>query len=111
MAEQKKYIDKEVLQSLLTKIVNRNDARYLAKAAEAASAAKVKNALTVNGKTFDGSAAVDLGNLSAEGHKHTASDITDFTDAVQKVITNAGGSTHTHSNVIPGLNLQFLLLR
>ena len=99
MAEQKKYIDKEVLQSLLTKIVNRNDARYLAKAAEAASAAKVKNALTVNGKTFDGSAAVDLGNLSAEGHKHTASDITDFTDAVQKVITNAGGSTHTHGNL------------
>lgn len=99
MTEQKKYIDKEVLQSLLTKIVNRNDARYLAKAAEAASAAKVKNALTVNGKTFDGSAAVDLGNLSAEGHKHTASDITDFTDAVQKVITNAGGSTHTHGNL------------
>lgn len=99
MAEQKKYIDKEVLQSLLTKIVNRNDARYLAKAAEAASAAKVKNALTVNGKTFDGSAAVDLGNLSAEGHEHTAKDITDFTDAVQKVITNAGGSTHTHSNL------------
>ena len=99
MTEQKKYIDKEVLQSLLTKIVNRNDARYLAKAAEAASAAKVKNALTVNGKTFDGSAAVDLGNLSAEGHKHTASDITDFTDAVQKVIITAGGSTHTHGNL------------
>ena len=92
-----KFIEKDVLQVLLTKIVSRNDARYLMKGAEAASAAKVKNAITINGETFDGSEAKSF-SLSTSDHKHTSTDITDFKAAVEKVITDAGGTSHTHTN-------------
>lgn len=93
-----KYIEKTVLQSLLTKMVAKNDGRYLLKGAQALEAAKVANALTINGETYDGSAAKAF-NLSESGHKHAAADISDFSAAVQKVITDSQGSVHTHSNL------------
>ena len=92
-----KYIEKDVLQILLTKIVSRNDARYLMKGAEAASAAKVKNAITINGEAFDGSEEKTF-SLATSDHKHTSTDITDFTTAVEKVISDAGGTSHAHTN-------------
>lgn len=92
-----KYIEKDVLQVLLTKIVSRNDARYLMKGAEAVSAAKVKNALTINGEAFDGSEA-KLFSLATSDHKHSSTDITDFKAAVEKVISDAGGTSHAHTN-------------
>ena len=98
MADQIKYVDSTRLQYLLGKLRDKNAELFLGKMAEAASAAKVKNALTINGEAFDGSEAKAF-NLSETGHKHVAADITDFTGAVQKVISDAGGTSHTHSNL------------
>ena len=98
MADQIKYVDSTRLQYLLGKLRDKNAELFLGKMAEAASAAKVKNALTINGEAFDGSGAKAF-NLSEAGHKHVAADITDFKGAVQKVISDAGGTSHTHSNL------------
>ena len=98
MADQIKYVDSIRLQYVLGKLRDKNAELFLGKMAEAASAAKVKNALTINGEAFDGSEAKAF-NLSETGHKHVAADITDFTGAVQKVISDAGGTSHTHSNL------------
>ena len=98
MADQIKYVDSTRLQYLLGKLRDKNAELFLGKMAEAASAAKVKNALTINGEAFDGSEAKAF-NLSETGHKHVAADITDFKGAVQKVISDAGGTSHTHSNL------------
>lgn len=102
-----KYIEQQVLQSLLTKMVNRNDARYLLKGAQAASAAtaaKVDHSLKITvGDTevsFDGSSEQNAPAAAAKVHKHDHTDINDFTDAV-KAIVNDGttGTIHTHSNL------------
>lgn len=98
MADQIKYIDSTKLQYLLGKLRDKNAELFLGKYSEAASAAKVKSTLTINGEAFDGSAA-KVFSLSETGHKHVATDITDFTGAVQKVISEAGGTSHTHTNL------------
>ena len=57
MADQIKYVDSIRLQYVLGKLRDKNAELFLGKMAEAASAAKVKNALTINGEAFDGSEA------------------------------------------------------
>lgn len=104
MAEQKKYIDSVALKHLLEKLRDKNKDLFLGKMAEAASAAKVKNALTLtvgeNTKTFDGSAAISA-EVAAKVHKHTAADINDFAAAVKKAAfgdETASMTAHTHDN-------------
>ena len=74
---------------------------FLGKTAEAASAAKVKNALTLTvGDTdvaFDGSEAKSTA-VAAKDHTHATKDINDFDAAVKKVISDAGGTSHAHDN-------------
>lgn len=102
--EKKKYIDSDALQYLLGKLRDKNKELFLGKMAEAASAAKVKNALTLtvgeNTKTFDGSAAISA-EVAAKVHKHTHADITDFDAAVKKAAfgdEHATMTAHTHDN-------------
>lgn len=104
MAEQKKYIDSVALKHLLEKLRDKNKDLFLGKMAEAASAAKVKNALTLtvgeDTKTFDGSAAISA-EVAAKVHKHTHTDITDFDAAVKKAAfgdENASMTAHAHDN-------------
>lgn len=98
MAEQKKYVDQTGLGYVLGKLRDKNAELFLGRMAEAASAAKVKSTLTINGEAFDGSEA-KVFNLSESGHEHVAANITDFKDAVKKVISDAGGTSHTHINL------------
>ena len=102
--EKKKYIDSAALQYLLGKLRDKNKELFLGKMAEAASAAKVKNALTLtvgeNTKTFDGSAAISA-EVAAKVHKHTHADITDFDAAVKRAAfgdETASMTAHAHSN-------------
>ena len=104
MAEQKKYIDSVALKHLLEKLRDKNKDLFLGKMAEAASAAKVKNALTLTvGDTnvaFDGSEAKSAA-VAAKVHKHTAADINDFAAAVKKAAfgdETATMTAHTHDN-------------
>ena len=100
----KKYVDSAALQYLLEKLRDKNKELFLGKMAEAASAAKVKNALTLtvgeDTKTFDGSAAISA-EVAAKVHKHTAADINDFAAAVKKAAfgdETASMTAHTHDN-------------
>ena len=102
--EKKKYVDSAALQHLLEKLRDKNAALFLEKTAEAASAAKVKNALTLTvGDTdvaFDGSEAKSAA-VAAKVHKHTHADITDFDAAVKKAAfgdEHATMTAHTHDN-------------
>ena len=102
--EKKKYVDSAALQHLLEKLRDKNKELFLGKMAEAASAAKVKNALTLtvgeDTKTFDGSAAISAA-VAAKVHKHTHADITDFDAAVKKAAfgdESASMTAHTHDN-------------
>ena len=99
--EKKKYIDSAALQHLLEKLRDKNASLFLGKTAEAASAAKVKNALTLTvGDTdvaFDGSEAKSTA-VAAKDHTHATKDINDFDAAVKKVISDAGGTSHAHDN-------------
>ena len=100
------YISKGNLQFVLRKLRDKNEALYLRKGAEAASAAKVKNALTLTvGDTdvvFDGS-EVKSAAVAAASHKHAVTDINDFSKEVKKVVfgdENSGTvAAHTHSNL------------
>ena len=100
------YISKGNLQYVLGKLRDKNEALYLRKDAEAASAAKVKSALTLTvGDTdvvFDGSIAKSTA-VAAASHKHTVTDINDFSKEVKKVVfgdENSGTvAAHTHSNL------------
>ena len=100
------YISKGNLQFVLGKLRDKNEALYLRKGAEAASAAKVKNALTLTvGDTdvvFDGS-EVKSAAVAAASHKHAVTDINDFSKEVKKVVfgdENSGTvAAHTHSNL------------
>ena len=100
------YISKGNLQFVLGKLRDKNEALYLRKDAEAASAAKVKSALTLTvGDTnvvFDGS-EVKSAAVAAASHKHTVTDINDFSKEVKKVVfgdENSGTvAAHTHSNL------------
>lgn len=102
--EKKKYVDSAALQHLLEKLRDKNAALFLEKTAEAASAAKVKNALTLTvGDTdvvFDGS-EVKSAAVAAKVHKHTHADITDFDAAVKKAAfgdEHASMTAHAHTN-------------
>lgn len=100
------YISKGNLKFVLGKLRDKNEELYLRKSAEAASAAKVKNALTLTvGDTdvvFDGSVAKSTA-VAAASHKHTVTDINDFSKEVKKVVfgdENSGTVTaHSHSNL------------
>lgn len=102
--EKKKYVDSAALQHLLEKLRDKNAALFLEKTAEAASAAKVKNALTLTvGDTdvaFDGSEAKSAA-VAAKVHNHTHADISDFDAAVKKAAfgdETATMTAHTHDN-------------
>ena len=100
------YISKGNLQFVLGKLRDKNEELYLRKGAEAASAAKVKSALTLTvGDTdvvFDGS-EVKSAAVAAASHKHTVTDINDFSKEAKKVVfgdENSGTvAAHTHSNL------------
>ena len=100
------YISKGNLQYVLGKLRDKNEALYLRKGAEAVSAAKVANALTLTvGDTdvvFDGS-EVKSAAVAAASHKHAVTDINDFSKEVKKVVfgdENSGTvAAHTHSNL------------
>ena len=100
------YISKGNLQFVLGKLRDKNEALYLRKDAEAASAAKVKSALTLTvGDTdvvFDGS-EVKSAAVAAASHKHAVTDINDFSKEVKKVVFGDESSgtvaAHTHSNL------------
>ena len=100
------YVSKENLQYVLGLLKAKNETLYLRKGTEAASAAKVKNALTLTvGDTdvvFDGSIAKSAA-VAAASHKHAVTDINDFSKEVKKVVfgdENSGiVAAHTHSNL------------
>ena len=100
------YISKGNLEYVLGKLRDKNEALYLRKGAEAVSAAKVANALTLTvGGTdvvFDGS-EVKNAAVAAASHKHTVTDINDFSKEVKKVVfgdENSGTvAAHSHSNL------------
>ena len=102
--EKKKYIDSVALKHLLEKLRDKNAALFLEKNAEAASAAKVKNALTLtvgeNDVVFDGS-EVKSAAVAAKVHNHTHADISDFDAAVKKAAfgdEHASMTAHAHTN-------------
>ena len=101
------YVSKENLQKVLEFLKTQNETLYLRKGAEAASAAKVKNALTLTvGDTdvvFNGSEAKSTA-VAAKVHSHTASNISDFDGAVKKVVfgnqdTQGTVTAHKHDNL------------
>ena len=101
------YVSKENLQKVLEFLKTQNETLYLRKGAEAASAAKVKNALTLTvGDTdvvFNGSAAKSTA-VAAKVHNHTASNISDFDGAVKRVVfgsesTQGTVTAHKHDNL------------
>ena len=101
------YVSKENLQKILEFLKTKNESLYLRKGAEAVSAAKVKNALTLTvGETevaFDGSVARSA-EVAAKVHKHSSTDINDFSGAVKKIVfgdeNNQGTVTaHSHDNL------------
>ena len=101
------YVSKENLQKVLEFLKTQNETLYLRKGAEAASAAKVKNALTLTvGNTdvvFNGSEAKSAA-VAAKVHSHTASNISDFDGAVKKVVfgnqdTQGTVTAHKHDNL------------
>ena len=102
MADETKkvFVTKENLQKVLTFLKSKNAELYLAKGAQAASAAKVANALklTVGDQevSFDGSAEKTAA-VAAKQHIHKTTDITGFDAKVQQLIANAN-TTHEHAN-------------
>lgn len=102
MADETKkvFVTKENLQKVLTYLKGKNAELYLAKGAQAASAAKVANALklTVGDQevSFDGSAEKTAA-VAAKQHIHETTDITGFDAKVQQLIANAN-TTHEHAN-------------
>ena len=102
MADETKkvFVTKENLQKVLTFLKSKNAELYLAKGAQAASAARVANALklTVGDQevSFDGSAEKTAA-VAAKQHIHETTDITGFNAKVQQLIANAN-TTHEHAN-------------
>ena len=102
MADETKkvFVTKENLQKVLTFLKSKNAELYLAKGAQAASAARVANALklTVGDQevSFDGSAE-KIAAVAAKQHIHETTDITGFDARVQQLIANAN-TTHEHAN-------------
>ena len=102
MADETKkvFVTKENLQKVLTYLKGKNAELYLAKGAQAASAARVANALklTVGDQevSFDGSAEKTAA-VAAKQHIHETTDITGFDARVQQLIANAN-TTHEHAN-------------
>ena len=102
MADETKkvFVTKENLQKVLTFLKSKNAELYLAKGAQAASAAKVANALklTVGDQevSFDGSAEKTAA-VAAKVHTHETTDINNFDTKVQQLIANAN-TTHEHAN-------------
>lgn len=98
MANVKKYVDSAGLQTALTGLKGKTDKRYLLKGEQAASAAKVKSALTINDVIYDGSTAQNF-SLAEKLHHHSAVDITDFKKAVTDALDDVGGTAHAHANM------------
>ena len=102
MADETKkvFVTKENLQKVLTFLKSKNSELYLAKGAQAASAARVANALklTVGDQevSFDGSAEKTAA-VAAKVHTHETTDINNFDTKVQQLIANAN-TTHEHAN-------------
>ena len=102
MADETKkvFVTKENLQKVLTFLKGKNTELYLAKGAQAASAARVANALklTVGDQEveFDGSAEKTAA-VAAKVHTHETTDINNFDTKVQQLIANAN-TTHEHAN-------------
>ena len=102
MADETKkvFVTKENLQKVLTFLKGKNSELYLAKGAQAASAARVANALklTVGNQevSFDGSAEKTAA-VAAKVHTHETTDINNFDTKVQQLIANAN-TTHEHAN-------------
>ena len=102
MADETKkvFVTKENLQKVLTFLKGKNSELYLAKGAQAASAAKVANALklTVGDQEveFDGSAEKTV-EVAAKQHNHATADITGLDDKIKGLIADAA-TTHTHDN-------------
>ena len=102
MADETKkvFVTKENLQKVLTFLKGKNSELYLAKGAQAASAARVANALklTVGDQevSFDGSAEKTAA-VAAKVHTHETTDINNFDTKVQQLIANAN-TTHEHAN-------------
>ena len=102
MADETKkvFVTKENLQKVLTFLKSKNAELYLAKGAQAASAARVANSLrlTVGDQevVFDGSAEKTAA-VAAKQHIHETTDITGFNAKVQQLIANAN-TTHEHAN-------------
>ena len=102
MAEETKkvYVTKENLQKVLEHLKKRNNELYLDKTAQAQSAGKVANALTLTvgdeQVVFDGSAE-KTAEVAAKLHAHTAADVSDFESEVKKILA-AADTTHTHDN-------------
>ena len=102
MADETKkvFVTKENLQKVLTFLKGKNSELYLAKGAQAASAAKVANALklTVGDQEveFNGSAEKTAA-VAAKVHTHETTDINNFDTKVQQLIANAN-TTHEHAN-------------
>ena len=113
----KVYVSKENLKYVLEKLKLKNADLYLAKHATADEAAKVTNSLKITVGdaaeiAFNGEAEHSIA-VAAKVHKHKASDLTDFTSAVKKVVFGEQSNeddvvmAHTHENlsVLDGIDI------
>ena len=104
----KVYVSKENLKYVLEKLKLKNADLYLAKHATADEAAKVSKSLKITVGdaaeiAFNGETEHSIA-VAAKVHKHKASDLTDFTSAVKKIVfgdeNNQGTVTaHSHDNL------------
>ena len=113
----KVYVSKENLKYVLEKLKLKNADLYLAKHATADEAAKVSKSLKITVGdaaeiAFNGEAEHSIA-VAAKVHKHKASDLTDFTSAVKKVVFGEQSNeddivmAHTHENlsVLDGIDI------
>lgn len=105
----KVYVSKENLKYVLEKLKLKNADLYLAKHATADEAAKVSKSLKITVGdaaqiAFNGEVEHTI-EVAAKIHKHKASDLTDFTSAVKKVVFGEQSNeddvvmAHTHENL------------
>ena len=113
----KVYVSKDNLKYVLEKLKLKNADLYLAKHATADKAAKVTNSLKITVGdaaqiAFNGEVEHTI-EVAAKIHKHKASDLTDFTSAVKKVVFGEQSNeddivmAHTHENlsVLDGIDI------
>ena len=113
----KVYVSKENLKYVLEKLKQKNADLYLTKHATADEAAKVSKSLKITVGdaaeiAFNGEVEHTIA-VAAKIHKHKASDLTDFTSAVKKVVFGEQSNeddvvmAHTHENlsVLDGIDI------